>query len=156
MYDAISGSGGLKGRRTFKKKSSKPEISASRAVRQGRIADVEKGAPAGRASRRRARRIPTSLRIQVEGGWRRVATDISAGGALLLLPERLEVPSVVISIELKDGSGKWEVVGEIIRRMRRGDRIAHHVHFTHPGQVRGLGEAIERCFAAGQERLLTV
>lgn len=155
MYDAISGAGGLRGRRSFKKKAA-GKIPASRAVRQGRIAAAEKPLPEGVASKRKARRIPTSLRVQIEGTWRRVAADISAGGALLLLPERLERSSVVVAIELKDGSGKWEVTAEIIRREKRGERYAHHVRFVQPSQVEGLGAAIDRCFAEGAERLPTL
>jgi hypothetical protein len=156
MYDAFSSGSGLKGRRSFKKGKEGAPISASRGVRQGRVADTEKAPVKGVPSRRRARRIPTSLRLKVGEGWRRVAADISAGGALLLLPERLEDATVTLAIELKDGTGKWEAQADVIRRERRGDRIAHHVHFTQPQKLAGLAEAIERCFAEGRERLLTV
>jgi|GEM_PF-5317308 len=155
MYDAISGIGGLKGRRSFKDKPV-ARVSASRAARRGLIAEAEAKVPAGVASKRKARRIPTTLRIQVEGTWRRVAADISAGGALLLLPERLELREVVVAIELKDGSGKWEATAEILRRERRGDRIAHHTRFTKPSEVAGLEAVIERCLSEGAERLPTV
>lgn len=155
MYDAISGIGGLKGRRTFKKKPV-ARVSASRAARRGLIAEAEQPVPAGVASKRKARRIPTSLRIEVNGEWRRVAADVSEGGALLLLPERLALGSLRVAIELKDGSGKWEAEAEILRRERRGDRIAHHTRFTQPKQVAGLGAVIDRCLAEGVERLPTV
>lgn len=156
MHDAFSNIGGLKGRRSFDKKKPVARVSASRAARRGLVAEAEAPLPAGVASKRKARRIPTTLQIQVDGVWRRVAADVSAGGALLLLAERLEVPTVTVLIELKDGSGKWEATADILRRERRGDRVAHHTRFAKPSQVAGLSAVIDRCLAEGAERLPTV
>ena len=156
MHDSIGSSGGgFKNRRNFKN-GKQPITTASRAVRLGLKADTEKPPPPGVPSKRSSKRIPTSLHAMVDGKWKRIAGDISAGGALLLFPKRIEDREVDLMIELADHSAKWEVKGTILRREDRGTRVAHHIRFLDETQVIGLDAAINAAIAAGEERLDTL
>jgi hypothetical protein len=145
---------GLKaGKRKFKKKG--PAFAASMLVRKGLVADVERPLPSSEAPKRKAKRIPTSLKAKVGGKWRRVSGDVSGGGALLLLAEQLQESQVEISIALQGEERKWDALAEIVRCEYRGERIAYHLRFVDAAQVEGLDEAIERCIAEGAKRLRT-
>lgn len=155
MDDIFKGSGGLKHKRSLKGKKTSG-ISASMGVRLGYVADVERPPPEGMPSKRQSKRIPTSLRIFRDGAWHRVAGDLSAGGALLLLDGKVETPELEVIIELADGTGRWQTHAKILRRELRGRRIAHHLRFENADDVAGLGEAIEKAIEAGERRLDTL
>lgn len=155
MDDIFKGSGGLKHKRALKGKKTEG-ISASMGVRLGYVADVERPPPEGTPSKRQSKRIPTSVRILRDGQWHRVAGDLSAGGALLLLDGSVDTPELEVVIELADGSGKWHAHAKILRREQRGRRIAHHLRFDNAEEVAGLGEAIQKAIDAGERRLDTL
>ena len=155
MYDAFDNSGGgFRGRkRSFKKAG--PICSASRGVRYGFIADLEQPLAPGVETKRKARRIPASFYFQKAGEWVRVSGDISSGGALVLFDEKIVGNQIRLMIELEDNGGRWEISGQILGLDRRGARFGHHVRFTNLTEVRGLGEAIEKSFEKGENRLTT-
>lgn len=153
--DEYGSSGRFRPKRVFKEKRDQPLTTASRAVREGYVADVERPPPPGVPSKRASKRIPTTVLVKLGDAWLRTPADISAGGALLLMPNRFEDREVQIRIELADGSGKWEVTGRILRRDARGKRVGHHVQFDSGSQADGLGAAIDRALAAGESRLET-
>lgn len=154
MDNVFRGSGGLKNRRNLKGKK-ETSIPSSMGVRLGYVSDVERPPPEGVPSKRRSRRIPTSVHILRDGSWMRVAGDLSGGGALLLLDSRIEESELEMTIELADGSKKWHALAQVLRREQRGRRIAHHLRFNDASQVEGLGEVIERAILAGETRLET-
>lgn len=154
MDDIFRGSGGLKNRRNLKGKKD-GSIPSSMGVRLGYVSDVERPPPPGVPSKRRTRRIPTSLRILRGTEWTRVAGDLSGGGALLLLETEIEEPFLEVTIELADGSKKWHTTAQVLRREPRGRRVAHHLRFNEASEVEGLGELIEQAIAAGETRLET-
>jgi hypothetical protein len=154
MYDAFSSGGGSKSKRRFSKTQG-PICSASRGVRYGFIAEGERSLPNGVESKRASRRIPASFYVLKAGEWKRVSGDLSSGGALVLSDEKLVGNRVRLLIQLEDGSGSWQVSGEILGHDNRGNRFGHHVRFTNTAEVRGLAEAIERCFEQGDARLPT-
>lgn len=153
MYNAISGAGGLSTRRSFRKSGS-TKISASMGVRNGFVADVERPLPEGLEPNRHARRIPAALRVYIAGEWRRVSGDVSSGGVLVLFPQMLEGPVHVV-IELRDGSGRWQATGDILRVETRGRQYAHHVRFAQPSELNGLDAIIQKHLASGETRLET-
>lgn len=155
MDDAFGASGGLRNRRKLKKEKAGEEIPASMGVRLGYVADVERPPPEGVPSKRRTKRIPTSVQIRIDGKWHRVAADISAGGALILYGEPIRGRQVEIFLELADKSDRWDLTGTILRREKRGRRYAHHIRFDAPSQVRGLSVAIGEALLAGKKRLET-
>lgn len=145
MYD-INNAGGLASRREFKKDSGF-KVSASLAVRKGYRAEAEKPLPAGVASKRQARRVPTLMQVLVNGEWRRVSGDISAGGALILADERIATPTVDVAV------GAWNAKGTVIGVEVRGQRFAHHVRFEDASSLKGLDEAVQRALASGEHTL---
>jgi hypothetical protein len=124
-------------RRKLKKVES---FSPSYGVRNGYVADVER--PTAK-NQRAARRVPTSFDVFVDGVWRHVAGDVSAGGALFLLPEGARIEKVTIVIKGSDPKHQWKLSGIIRRISRRGERFAHHVQFTDVSQTEGLAELLE-------------
>lgn len=153
MYNAFQGAGGLTNRRTFRK-SGGWKVSASLGVRNGFMAEVERPLPEGLAPNRSARRIPAALRVYLAGEWRRVSGDVSSGGVLVLFPQMIEGP-VHVLIELADGSGRWQAVGDVVRVETRGRQFAHHVRFAQPQALSGLDEIIQKHLASGETRLET-
>lgn len=154
MYDAFNSGGGSKTKRRFGKTSG-PICSASRGVRYGFIAEEERPLREGEESKRKARRIPASFYVLKSGEWKRVSGDLSSGGALVLSPEKIVGNRVRLLIQMEDGSGSWQVSGEILSFDRRGDRFGHHVRFSNTAEIRGLAEAIEKAFTQGDARLQT-
>jgi len=154
MDNVFGGGGGFKGRRNLKGRKDS-SIPSSMGVRMGYVSDVERPPPPGVPSKRRSKRIPTSVHILRDGAWKRVAGDLSGGGALLLLDSKIEEGQLELTVELADGSRKWHAVAEILRREPRGRRVAHHLRFNDASQVEGLGEVIQAAIDAGETRLDT-
>lgn len=155
MDDIFKGLGGLKHRRALKGGKTSG-IPASMGVRLGYVADVERAPPEGVPSKRQNKRIPTSVRILRDGEWQRVAGDLSAGGALLLLEGEVDASHLELVVELADGTGKWHTHATVLRLEPRGRRVAHHLRFDNPDEVAGLGEAIQKAIDAGERRLDTL
>jgi hypothetical protein len=155
MQDAFASLGGLRNRRFFGKREAWG-IPASLGVRQGFMADVERPLPEGVTPQRKARRIPTTLKVLLADTWHRLAGDVSAGGALLLFPTPILEGALPLVIQLQDGGGTWSVEAEILRIERRGRQYAHHLRFAETADVEGLEAAIESALAQGHTRLETV
>lgn len=155
MDNIFKGSGGLKHRRALKAKKG-TGIPASLGVRLGYVADIERATPEGQPSKRRSKRIPTSVRILRDNSWVRVPGDLSAGGMLLLLDGRVETPQLEVVIELPEGAGRWHTRATILRREQRGRRVAHHLRFENSDEVAGLAEVIDQALANGERRLDTL
>ncbi|HYX91959.1 MAG TPA: PilZ domain-containing protein [Myxococcaceae bacterium] len=155
MHDVFRSSGGLSNRRTFRH-SSRWNIPGSLAVRLGFMGDVERPLPEEVSSKRQWQRLPASFRVRLGGKWRRVTGDVSAGGALLLYPKRIQRPRLEVVIQLRHGQGTWIATGEIVRSEVRGWRYAHHLRFVSPGPIQGLDAAIKKALRARHRALPTV
>lgn len=145
MHDAFSHTTGFTYRRRLRRESS--SFSPSYGVRKGFIADVERPLPPDQKNLRRSPRLRASFDVLLDGERRRVAGDVSAEGAMFLLPH----PSASNEVELflQPPGEAWEIraTGRIIDRQPRATRVAHRVRFsvhTDRGQVRRYLELLAR------------
>jgi hypothetical protein len=128
MFGGSNGSSAVT-RRRLSKDPNFISSSPSYGVRQGLIADSERRLPSGIQDLRADRRIPTSLSVRVGGEWQQIAGDVSAQGALLLMPEELASNRVELKVSLSGSEQTWEVVGNVLAAEDRPKRIAYHVRF---------------------------
>jgi hypothetical protein len=144
MYDAFGSSGGSRSQRALKKKDPSASFSPSYGVRHGFMADEERPVPAGSTNRRGSRRVPMTFEVLLEGDWRRLAGDLSVGGALFLSPVQAQEDRIQLRVRLSGVEREWNAVGFICGVERRGVRFAHHVQFLEADDPTVLAQALER------------
>ncbi|MEW5741882.1 MAG: hypothetical protein AB1938_23410 [Myxococcota bacterium] len=140
MYDALQRASHLDSRRKVKKHSN-AQFSPSWGVHKGLIQDPN-WPPAqfpegGTAAARRSRRFACNFEVKAGETQLHVHGDISRGGAMFILTQRLPVSTVVVSYKGLSASG------EILSHTTRGTQTAHHVRFTSSAEALPLAAAVE-------------
>jgi hypothetical protein len=140
MYDAMQrASSSSVGRKL--KKHSNSQFSPSWGVHKGLIRDPNwppaQFPTAGTAAARRSRRIACDF--QVQAGTKRldVHGDISRGGAMFILSERLPATQVLVTYK------GFTAAAEIISHTTRGGQTAHHLRFIASAEALPLAAAVE-------------
>jgi hypothetical protein len=140
MYDAMQRASGFNFHRNLKKRRN-AQFSPSWGVHKGLIRDPNwppaQFPEAGSAAARRSRRVTCDFDIEVNGQVRHVHGDISRGGAMFILTERLPVSQLVVAYRgLKANA-------EVISHTSRGIETRHHVRFVSPQGALPLALAVE-------------
>lgn len=149
MYDVFGNSSGLQAKRRFKKRPALA-LSSSFGVRNGFVAGAERPLPAGVENLRAARRLPLTFEVGLEGKRLRVAGDLSAGGAMFLLPYAAGSHQVEVFFRVPGEGEERRVQGQLLACYTRGRRFAHHVRFVQV-QADQLAAAIEKAAAAARK-----
>jgi hypothetical protein len=139
MPDVFSGAGGLGVRRRLSSKSN--AFNPSFGVRKGLLADGDKVAEGAEGNRRKSRRWPLSFEVAVAGRRMRVAGDLSAGGAMVLLPTEVAVPEMTLFVKDPSTGTEHSATGKVVSVRRRGARFAHGVAF---GETAAFAAMLER------------
>jgi hypothetical protein len=140
MYDAMDRAGGSNVHRKLKKHSN-AQFSPSWGVHKGLIRDPNwppaQFPTAGTAAARRSRRIACDFQVQVGGKTLNVHGDISRGGAMFTLAERLSATQVLVSYKGRSAAA------EVISHTTRGAQTAHHLRFVASAEALPLAAAVE-------------
>jgi hypothetical protein len=140
MYDAMQrASSSSVGRKL--KKHSNAQFSPSWGVHKGLIRDPNwppaQFPTAGTAAARRSRRIACDFQVRVGAKTLDVHGDISRGGAMFILGERLPVTQAVVTYK------GHAATAEIISHTTRGAQTAHHLRFIASAEALPLAAAVE-------------
>lgn len=140
MYDAMQRASGSNVHRNLKKHNNS-QFSPSWGVHKGLIRDPNwppaQFPEAGTAAARRSRRVACDFDIELNGQVRHVHGDISRGGAMFILTERLPVSQLVVSYRgLKANA-------EVISHTTRGNETKHHLRFVSSQEALPLAAAVE-------------
>ncbi|MCC6337104.1 MAG: hypothetical protein IT380_24310 [Myxococcales bacterium] len=140
MYDALQRAAPLDSHRKVKKHSN-AQFSPSWGVHKGLIGDPNwppaQFPEAGTAAARRSRRIACDFLVGAGDAQLQVHGDISRGGAMFVLTQRLPVSAVVVSYRGLAASA------EVISHTTRGAQTAHHVRFVSSAEALPLAQAVE-------------
>lgn len=140
MYDALTRAAHLDSHRKVKKHSN-AAFSPSWGVHKGLIRDPNwppaQFPEAGTAAARRSRRIACDFQVLIGQQSLNVHGDISKGGAMFILTERLPVSSVVVSYK------GHRATAEVISHTTRGNQTAHHLRFVASAEALPLAQAVE-------------
>jgi len=142
MYDAMTraGSAGSSIHRKTKKHAN-AQFSPSWGVHKGLIRDPNwppaQFPEAGTAAARRSRRIACDFQVKVSGQVLNVHGDISRGGAMFILGERLPASQVVVLYKGHAASA------EVISHTTRGAQTAHHLRFIASAEALPLAAAVQ-------------
>jgi len=90
----------------------------------------------GNAAQRQTRRIVCDLKVTADGATHAVKGDLSAGGAMFLMPAACGAKQVTIAY--RDCSAQ----AEVLSTTTRGGLVAHHARFTDLNAAWGVWQAL--------------